>query len=199
MKGTVIIIFCFIICQSIYARDWGLEMGFLPFGGNIFFDIEEGKTPAYNFSIGLTEWSFENKHGLGISYLPLEWGYSNIYGSRFSFINLELFYHFHLKQFGGVLNGGLLILLPFFSINYFNISSIYEISTMWNNITYSAGIRFMRGIIGDGMLVNGYSIEAGYRSINGKSYIYAGMRSDAVGLAGLIIQPIARILRNEKK
>ena len=191
MKRTAIVFLLF-LCQSIYS----LDVGLLPFGGNVLFDVENGETPAYNFYIGLTEWSFENEYGLGIKYVPLEWSYSSIYGSRLSFINFELFYHFHLKRFGSGIRQDLLIFMPFFSINYLNISSIYEIPTMWNNITYSAGIRFMHGAILDySILSNQYSIEAGYRSINRKNYIFVGMRFEIMGLAMLTL----RIIRNEIK
>ena len=187
MKKIYVIILLLIIHGKIYSLDFIFANGFLNHYNSIIID---DKNTSYYFMANLINFEIVNidsKVGLFVS--PVQYSFiSHPQIQLLSFINMKMYYNFMDVYRSSILG-------PFFSINWINLKNFNEFDI--NNIVYSAGLLWSERFYFDLVPIiasNYFTLETGYKNINGKHHFYAGVQiSDPVGVFAMILDFFSRI------
>ncbi|MDR2942883.1 MAG: hypothetical protein LBV17_09860 [Treponema sp.] len=159
-----------------------INVGNLGFGVNFPLDEDYDKeTIVTLLNIGIEH----AEKNIGIEFTPFKYfDWVDKYGNSYkNTLNISLF---NLKLYWNILNLRFVYLGPFTSIDYLFV----EKTIRWNSYVFTGGIhigfRLYSGIVN----YNIFSIEMGYRNINGRSKYFIGAKIDipALVISALILR-----------
>ncbi|MDR0322622.1 MAG: hypothetical protein LBI28_14100 [Treponema sp.] len=196
MKRKYIIILLLLINSNIYSLDFNFAKVFLNHYNGV---LTNNENTSYYFTADLVNFNIMNTDtNIGIFLSPLQ--YSFIFYPQtqlLSFVNLKIYYNFYnirSNYYDEVEN----IIGPFFSINWMNLKNFNEFD--FNNIVYSTGLLISTRIFAGGStydikkfsrqtdIINYFTLELGYKNINGKDNFYVGVQiSDPIMVFATIL------------
>jgi hypothetical protein len=191
IKYTVILLLLLLIHGRVYSLDFNFVKTSLNNYNGIMTDSENNL--SYYFTADLINLNIiNNDTDIGLFVSPLQYSFISYTQTQLlSFVNLKIYYNlFHYDYddadndyYGGVPKN---IFGAFFSINWMNLKNFNEFD--FNNVVYSAGllISYRDFAMGSGYDIkkiyrppntwNHFTLELGYKNIDGKGNFYIGVQ-----------------------
>jgi hypothetical protein len=171
----------------IHGRGYSLDFNFVKDFLNHYHGIMTGENISYYFTADLINFNIINTDSnIGLFVSPLQYSFfSHPQTQLLSFVNMKIYFN-TIREKTLFYNEVENIAGPFFSINWMHLKNFNEFD--FNNIVYSAGLLLSSRTFAGGSgynikkfnrspdVINYFTLELGYKNINGRNHFYAGIQ-----------------------